>query len=65
IHRANLYFRAVAVPPGNHQVEFRYQPTIVILGLALTAVSWLIWVALATVLAAIGYRIGRKRASGV
>jgi hypothetical protein len=65
IHRANLYFRAVAVPPGSHEVEFHYQPASVTFGLALTAVSWLIWVPLTLVLAAIGYRIGRKRSSGV
>jgi hypothetical protein len=27
IYRANHTFRAIAVPPGNHTVEFRYTPT--------------------------------------
>lgn len=27
VHRANLNFKAVAVPPGRHQIRFAYSPT--------------------------------------
>lgn len=42
IHRANLAFRAVLVPPGTHVVDFRYEPASLELGL---------WVTLAALLA--------------
>jgi hypothetical protein len=37
--RANVAFRAVAVPAGAHEVSFRYEPGSVRLGLALSALS--------------------------
>jgi hypothetical protein len=37
--RANLAFRAVQVPAGSHQVEFRYRPRMVIIGMAVSVVS--------------------------
>ncbi len=39
ILRANHYFRAVSVPEGQHTVEFRYQPTSLKLGVALSVVG--------------------------
>src|SRR5947199_233890 len=39
LHRANLAFRAVAVPAGRHTVAFRYEPRSVRVGLALTALA--------------------------
>ncbi len=38
ILRANYAFRAVAVPPGKHLVEFRYKPAIFYLGLWISVV---------------------------
>ena len=39
ILRANLFFRAVEVPPGNHQVEFRYEPLSFTIGLVVSLLS--------------------------
>jgi len=39
LHRANLAFRAVPVPAGQHTVAFRYEPWSVRVGLALTALA--------------------------
>jgi hypothetical protein len=39
IHRANYAFRAVEVPGGQSQIEFRYAPMSVALGAAVSAVS--------------------------
>jgi len=36
IQRADLYFRAIAVPEGQHLVEFRYEPASLKAGLALS-----------------------------
>jgi hypothetical protein len=36
IHRANIGFRAVAVPAGQHVVEFRYRPRSVRIGFAVS-----------------------------
>ncbi len=41
IVRADFAFRAVAVPAGEHQVEFRYQPRSFFIGLLLTMVAGL------------------------
>jgi hypothetical protein len=47
IYPANLAFRAVEVPPGTHEVDFRYAPLSVTLGLALSGAGWLLVGALA------------------
>ena len=39
IRRANLFFRAVPLPAGNHTVEFRYEPRSFTVGLAISAVT--------------------------
>ena len=53
--RANQMFRAVAVPPGKHQVVFRYQPPALLLGAAISLASAL--------LVALAGAIERKRSS--
>ncbi|MBI4319517.1 MAG: YfhO family protein [Chloroflexi bacterium] len=40
--RANYVFRAVAFPAGDHEVRFAFSPRIWQIGLAITAVTWLI-----------------------
>jgi Bacterial membrane protein YfhO len=39
IRRANLFFRAVRLPTGNHTVEFRYEPRSFAIGLAISAAT--------------------------
>ena len=53
--RANVAFRAVAVPAGRHVVEIVYRPRAVSLGLALTLFT-LGLVAVATATGALGSR---------
>jgi uncharacterized membrane protein YfhO len=36
IRKANLFFRAVPLPAGNHMVEFRYEPTSFKIGLSIS-----------------------------
>lgn len=43
ILRANIMFRAVAVPEGEHVVVFRYAPQSVMLGLWISSIAWGIW----------------------
>ncbi len=40
IQRADIMFRGVALPAGQHQVEFRYSPTSVWVGLAISSLAW-------------------------
>jgi len=40
--RANLAFRAVAVPPGEHEIELRYRPRSLRIGFAIAALAALI-----------------------
>jgi hypothetical protein len=62
IYRADLYFRAVPLTRGEHQVVFRYRPTSVRLGLIVGLGVWtLALLATAVVLV----RIGRKPATSV
>jgi hypothetical protein len=55
IRRANLHFRAVEVPGGLHQVKFVYDPKILKMGAAVSAVTTI----LAAVLAMFGQRLKR------
>ncbi len=62
IRVADLYFRAVALGPGEHDVTFAYRPTGTFVGLGLSLSGWLIW---AAVFAALAVHIGRKNPSSV
>ena len=62
IERANLYFRAVPLEQGEHDVVFRYRPASARLGLAVGLAAWIAW-GLAVAIVAI--RIGRKAPSSV
>jgi hypothetical protein len=42
---ADLMFRAVALPPGEHEIGFRYSPVSVWLGMGLSALAWLLLLA--------------------
>src|SRR5262249_10948030 len=58
ILRANLFFRALVLPAGNHRVEFRYQPRSFAIGLVVSLLS------LVTMSAWILYRgLQQKRAA--
>jgi hypothetical protein len=57
IERANLYFRAVRLPPGEHEVVFTYTPSSARLGLAVGLAAWVLW-ALFGIVGVV--RIGRK-----
>ena len=43
ISRADLYFRAVPLPAGDHQVTFRFEPASVRLGLGTGLAAWCLW----------------------
>ncbi len=42
IYRSDTIFRTVCVPPGDHVVHFAYRPTSIVIGMAISAVGWLI-----------------------
>ena len=48
IERASYLFRTVAVPPGEHTVEWRYRPTSMLVCALITAAGLAVMVALAT-----------------
>ena len=62
IRRADLYFRAVRLGGGVHEVAFLYHPQSARWGLQASLVAWLLWV-LALGVCAVCF--GRKRASSV
>jgi hypothetical protein len=62
IVRADLYFRAVALAAGEHEITFHYRPTRTYLGLLLSLLAWLAW---AVTGAALLLRIGRRNPSSV
>jgi hypothetical protein len=64
IRRANLFFRAVPLPAGDHTVEFRYEPRSFTVGLKISVVT-LIALALVTALLAYRSRIESAYASGL
>jgi uncharacterized membrane protein YfhO len=41
LYRADYLFRAVEVPPGEHQVSFTYRPLSVRLGVLISILAWL------------------------
>jgi hypothetical protein len=59
VYRANGLFRAVALPPGEHEVEFRYEPRAVALGRAVSDGATII--AVLGLLAALGIPVIRRR----
>jgi hypothetical protein len=62
IEPADLYFRAVRLEPGDHQVVFTYAPSSARVGLGLGLAAWVVW-GMACIVALV--MIGRKSASGV
>ncbi len=60
--RADLYFRAVALDAGEHQVVFRFQPASARLGLIASLIAWL---GLGLAVAVMALHIGRKGQVGV
>jgi len=62
VARADLYFRAVYLTPGAHEVVFTYTPSSVSVGLGLSLAALIVW-GLACIVA--GVCIGRKPASEV
>jgi len=62
IRRANLFFRAVPLPAGNHTVEFRYEPRSFAIGLVISVVTL---IALAVVTAVFAFRSGNNYHSKV
>ena len=47
IRRANVLFRAVEIPSGKSRVEFRYRPSRLGVGLALSGLATTAWMGLA------------------
>ena len=43
IRRGNVAFRAVPVPAGVHEVEFRYESDTVSIGMLVSTVGWVAW----------------------
>jgi uncharacterized membrane protein YfhO len=60
IERADLLARAVAIPPGEHEVVFAYRTPGLRLGVSVSAIAWLAGLA---VLVALRRRPGRSRSS--
>jgi len=40
IYKTNYILRSVVVPPGEHRIEFRFEPPLYIAGLRITNVAW-------------------------
>jgi hypothetical protein len=57
IRRANLFFRAIRLPVGNHTVEFRYEPRSFAIGLAISATTL---VAIAVTTTVVAFRRHKK-----
>jgi hypothetical protein len=62
IARADLYFRAVRLEPGDHRVTFSYAPSSARVGLGVGLAAWIVWGLACTVALVM---IGRKSASSV
>jgi hypothetical protein len=58
VYVANALFRAVAIEPGQHVVEFRYQPTSLLVGASVSALSGLVVLA-AIVVSYVRFRLRR------
>jgi uncharacterized membrane protein YfhO len=42
IYRTNYLFRGIVVPPGQHTISFLYRPVSAAVGMALTALTFLV-----------------------
>jgi hypothetical protein len=62
IWRADLYFKAVALEPGQHTITFHFRPDSVSLGLGVSLAAWLAWCLTAAIVLS---HIGRRGPSGV
>jgi len=62
IEPADLYFRAVHLSPGEHEIAFSYTPPSARTGLGLSLAAWIAW-GLACIVALV--RTGRKTPTGV
>jgi hypothetical protein len=62
IYRADLYFRAVSLTRGEHQILFYYRPLVARIGLVVSLAAWLLGALFIAVMLA---RIGRKSTSSV
>jgi hypothetical protein len=62
IERADLYFRAVYLTPGTHEISFTYAPSSTRVGLGLSHAALIVW---GLACAVTGVFIGRKPASDV
>jgi len=62
IERADLYFRAVYLTPGTHEITFTYAPSSARVGLGLSLAALIVW---GLACAVTGVFIGRKPASDV
>ncbi len=49
IERADVLFRAVKVPAGSHQIEFRYEPASFAIGAVISIGAWLLAIGLALI----------------
>ncbi|MCL4506280.1 MAG: YfhO family protein [Chloroflexi bacterium] len=55
---ADSLFRAVAITPGDHQIEFTYEPQSFVTGALISIAGWLLWAAIA--MAFLWRRISRR-----
>jgi hypothetical protein len=60
---ADVAFRAVLAPSGDHVIEFRYQPRSWAWGLLVSGLSWLAWLALGALFWLGGRRAGQDKAT--
>jgi len=49
IYRANYIMRAISLPKGQHDVEFRYEPLSVMLGLAISLMTFILMTIISTI----------------
>jgi hypothetical protein len=61
LYLADLYFRAIPLEPGTHQVRFHYRPRSTWLGLWLMLAGWITWLVALTILARRTGRTGANR----
>jgi hypothetical protein len=62
IYRADIYFKAVALDAGKHQITFRFNPSSIRIGLTISGLAWLSWCLFFAITIT---HIGRKAKSSV